>query len=669
MTADAEHKPLLRGVRMRRLYCALAAGFACHVGAASIPVADELELAQLPLDDLLRIEVIGATRYAQPLSDTPASVTVIGAEELRTQAYRNIGEALSTVRGVYTSSDRNYTYLGVRGFNRSGDYNSRVVLLTDGARRNDALYDQAFIGNESPVEMDWVKRLEFVSGPSSAVYGGNALFGIVNLVMLDGSDVNGTRVSIDAGSGQSRRIGLVAGQALDGGGDWFVGFAAYGAEGEDHYYRDFGGGPYGGWARGIDGERYRKAYGKLRFGNWRLTGSFAVREKAMPGAPYGTVFGEPGNDILDRNGFVELSYDGMLGTGWQQHFSIFNGDYLYQGDYRYEGGIANRDEAVAHWRGLNYRLQGMAGAEHRWMLGTEAQWNTTLEQLNFDRKPYVEALRTNDPSSTFGVFVQDEWRFHPLWLLNLSLRHDKHSDYAAILSPRLALIYQPDEDLTLKAALVHSYRPPNAYERFYADGVAQKANPALEPERMRSVEFAADFRLGRSGRAGVSVYRNVIYDMVGEQFDANDGLWAFANLPRVRAHGIELDAEQVWSGGYSLRGSVAWQRSQMNDGSTLENSPRLLGKLVFSMPVDTRWKLAGQWQGMTSRQSKADRVAGHGLLNVVLSTLPSVGCGEWSLGVYNLTDQRYADPASSSFVQDRIEQDRRQFRVRWQVAL
>lgn len=61
--------------------------------------ADAGELAQLSLDDLLRVEVQSATRYAQPLADSPASVTVIDEDELRDHSYRNLAEALSTVRG------------------------------------------------------------------------------------------------------------------------------------------------------------------------------------------------------------------------------------------------------------------------------------------------------------------------------------------------------------------------------------------------------------------------------------------------------------------------------------------------------------------------------------------------------------------------------------------
>jgi len=198
---------------------ALCFGASTHAGG---PLADATELAQMSLDDLLRVEVRGASRYAQPLADSPASVTVIEQHELQRHGYRNLAEALSSVPGAYVSNDRNYSYLGVRGFNRPGDYNSRILLLTDGARRNDALYDQAQIGNESPIELDWVKRLEFVSGPASAVYGANALFGIVNAVMLDGGDINGARLTADVGSGVSRRLGLLAGQRIDSEHEWFL---------------------------------------------------------------------------------------------------------------------------------------------------------------------------------------------------------------------------------------------------------------------------------------------------------------------------------------------------------------------------------------------------------------------------------------------------------------
>lgn len=161
------------------------------------------DLADLALEDLLQVEVSSASRFSQSIEEAPASVTVLGEDELRERGYGTLAEALVTAPGVYSSNDQSYTYLGVRGFNRPGDYGTRILLLTDGARRNDPLFDQALLGNEAPIEIDWVKRLEFVPGPASAIYGSNALFGTANAVMLSGGDINGARVSVDAGSEQA----------------------------------------------------------------------------------------------------------------------------------------------------------------------------------------------------------------------------------------------------------------------------------------------------------------------------------------------------------------------------------------------------------------------------------------------------------------------------------
>ena len=638
--------------------------------AAMAALPDAAGLAEMSLDDLLRVEVVGAARHAQPLSDSPASVTVIPEDELRRQSYRNLGEALASVPGVYTSNDRNYTYLGVRGFNRPGDYNSRILLLTDGARRNDALFDQAHVGNESPIEIDWVKRLEFVSGPASAVYGANALFGIANAIMLDGGDVNGSRVTLEAGTGNSKRLGLVAGQRLDGDRDWFVGFAAYGAQGKDLYYPEFDQGASNGWARGLDGEKYQKAYGKFRWGNWRLTGSFSSRDKDIPNAPFATAFGESGTRTVDQHGLLELAYDGVISAGWQQQFRLFNGSYRYDGNYRYTGALDNRDESRANWVGGDYRLSYTAIPLHKLMFGAEAQWNTRLLQRNFDVNPRNLILDNDSPSHTMGFFAQDEWRFAPQWLLNLGLRYDKHSDYSAIVSPRLALIYQPSQRLTLKAMAGSAYRAPNAFERFYDDGgILQKPNAKLQPERIRSTELAADFRLGQSGRAGISLYRNQMHDMIDQVTDPADGLLVYSNQSKVRAHGIEIDGENRWSDGYRLRGSVAWQQSTMADGSTLVNSPRLLGKLIFGVPVAYGWTASGEWLGMSERLSWRGSVPGYGIANLMLSSAPLARVGQFSLGIYNLGNRSYLDPTSSAFVQNAIEQDRRQFRLRWVLAL
>jgi iron complex outermembrane receptor protein len=636
--------------------------------ATAIPT-DTAELKDLALEDLLRVNVVSASLFSQSTTEAPATVTVIGEEELRQRGYRDLAEALVTLPGVYSSNDRSYTSLGVRGFNRPGDYGSRILLLTDGARRNDPIYDQALFGNEAPIEMDWVKYLEFVSGPASAVYGANALFGTVNAVMLGGGDINGSRVTLETGTNDTKRLGLVAGQKVDEDREWFLGFAAYKANGGDLYFPEFDNGVTDGRARGINGEGYQKAYAKFRWGNWRLTGNHSARKKDVPTAWYGTSFGESGTWTRDESGLIDLRYDGDDNTAWQPSFRAFAGRYRFNGGYRYAPAPDAQDSAAADWMGGEFHLAYADIPRHRLLFGIDTQRNTRVEQRYFEIDPRHDILNTNNPSRRVSLFVQDEWRFQPNWLLNLALRRDKNRDFAAVTSPRVALIWQATQRLTLKAMTGNAYREPNAYERFYNDGgVSQFGNANLRPEQISSTELAAGYRFGPSGRVGLSVYRNRMRDLIAQAADPS-GITTYDNQNLTHARGVEIDAENQWAGGYRLRGSVAWQQSRLENGQTLADSPKWMGKLAFGAPVAGSWTASGELLGFASRHGDNGPVPGYGIVNLSLSSAPVARLGQFSATIYNLGNRRHFDPSNTSLIQSAIEQDRRQFRLRWTLAL
>ena len=95
------------------------------------------DLTDVPLEQLLELEVFSASKFVQKVSAAPSAVTVITAADIRTYGYRSLAEILRSMRGLYVSYDHNYSYVGVRGFSRPGDYNTRVLLLLDGYRLND----------------------------------------------------------------------------------------------------------------------------------------------------------------------------------------------------------------------------------------------------------------------------------------------------------------------------------------------------------------------------------------------------------------------------------------------------------------------------------------------------------------------------------------------------
>lgn len=626
------------------------------------------DLADLPLEHLLELEVEGASRFMQPLSEAPAAVSVVTAEDIRRFGYRNVGEALQSLRGVYTTNERDYTYLGIRGFARPGDYNTRMLMMADGLRLNDPIYDSAPIGHEAPLEMEWIKRLEFIPGPGSALYGANAIFGVANAVLFTGSDLNGSRVSADVGSHGLARVGLLSGRHEADGRDWVVGVSAYQRRGADLHFREFESpGTSDGIARGLDAERYLKAFAKLDSGAWQVAAGLSARRKDVPTAYYGTLFDTPGNFIQDDYGYVSVGHSKTLSTDWTQNLRMRAGAYRYQGEYVYAG-LRSRDETAANWWGVDYLLTYTGLRDHKVLIGSEVQRNQHLKQRYFDVEPAADYLDDHRAGNAVGLFVQDEWRIGQRWMTNLGVRFDRLSGFSAV-SPRAALIYHPVPAAALKLLHGRAFRPPNSYERFYHDGNAsQKANPDLRPERIVTNELVADYAFSPSLRVSASYYRYRLKNLVEQVTDPADALAVFINRAPIDAQGLEAEVESLFRNGMRIKGSLGRQTVRQPFGDTV-NSPQRIGKLQIDGPVfGPRWLIGLGLRAMSRRHGVNGDVPGHVVGNLVLTRKDTDRLGEWGFGVYNISGHRYLDPASWSLTQTAVPQDGREYRLTWKLG-
>jgi len=145
-------------------------------------------------------KVYGASKYEQNTTQAPASVSIVTADEIRKYGYRTLADVLRGMRGLYVSDDRNYSYLGVRGFLRPGDYNTRVLVLVDGHRINENIYDARLLRARwhRRRRPDRARRVH--PRASSSIYGSSAFFGVINVITRSAADIRGVNVSAEAGS-------------------------------------------------------------------------------------------------------------------------------------------------------------------------------------------------------------------------------------------------------------------------------------------------------------------------------------------------------------------------------------------------------------------------------------------------------------------------------------
>jgi len=146
--------------------------FACTLATlakaqAPLPAGVPAKPEELTLADLgaIRVDTVnGASQFVQQVIEAPSSVTIITADQIQKHGYRTMAEALGSAPGLYISNDRSYNYLGMRGFSRPGNYNNRVLVLIDGHRLNDNIYDAAFLGGAFPTDIDLIQRIEVIRG-------------------------------------------------------------------------------------------------------------------------------------------------------------------------------------------------------------------------------------------------------------------------------------------------------------------------------------------------------------------------------------------------------------------------------------------------------------------------------------------------------------------------
>jgi iron complex outermembrane receptor protein len=629
------------------------------------------DLAEASLEELGTIQVYSASKHMQSASDAPSSVTVVTADEIQKYGFRTLADILESVRGFYITYDRDYSFVGVRGFGRLGDWNSCVLVLVDGHRINDNVLGEGFLGSEFLVDVDLIERVEIIRGPSSSLYGAQAFLAVINVITRKPPQIKGFELSFAPAS-----FGTYQGRASYGGQykgiDMMLSGTFFNSQGPTLFFPQFDSPATNyGITRNTDYESFQHVLTTISFHGFTLQGLFSAHDKGVPTGYFGTVFNDPSTANLDYHQYLDLSYQHSVSENWSLTARTSYDQDRLQAPLAYFTGLPDNSTTVdvysfrGNWWDGEVKLSGTLLEKHKITLGTEI-----TDNLRQDQGFYAPSgsVFTPDPYSSviWALYAQDEFAIIPKLRLSAGLRYDHYSIFGGTANPRLGLIYHVFHPTTLKLLYGTAFGAPEPWELKPDDGGPSANNLQLGPEKIRSVEGVVEQTLGEHFALSGSVFRNRISDLVSVE-TVLDGTELYQNVGKVNATGVEVELDGHLASGIKGRASYSYVNAENPaTNQVLTNSPQHLGKLDVSVPVMKQRLFAGlDAQYTSSVQTLAgNTLSGFSVLNFTMLGHTLGKHLDLSASVYNVFNKKYFDPGRPEDPEDSIQQDGRIFRIK-----
>ncbi len=508
-----------------------AQGYAAARQTISIPHSgDPVTIVLAPDPVALEALTVTGTRKGAAVGESPVKVQIVPASVLQRNATNNLSETVQYVNGLYTQVDCGVCYTNnIRINGMEGPY---TAILIDGMPLMSSLASVYGLNGINPA---MIEQLEIIKGPSSTLYGSEAMAGVVNVITkdprftprwtLDLSATSDAEANVDfaVSSDPGDLTGLVSGNLayndrfVDDNGDGFSDFPlvrrgilfAKGELSEDGQRRG------GLTARYLFEDRFGgvKAWERRHRGSDSLYGESVVTNR------------------------VELI--GSWLPGWSDRLRLegsytFHHQDSYYGDERY---LANQHVAVANL------LWSERRGPHDLLAGLTARY----QAYDDDTPATSEAERRLIP----GLLIQDEVRWSPGFSTLAGLRADQHDDHGLILSPRLALKWEPWESTALRLNAGTGFRVVNLFTEDHAalTGAREVVIVSeLQPERSRSVTLNLNqvLEFGPSPMmVDLDLFHTHFSNKIVPDYDQDPNLIVYDNLPgHAVSRGVSLAFNQ-----------------------------------------------------------------------------------------------------------------------------
>lgn len=622
---------------------AVAASALLHLTAATPSRAssggNDDELAELLSENV----VSGASRSDEIASDAPATTTTITANDIRRYGIRSIAEAINFLgMGLITQDPLHSVEVGGRGVLLTADFGNHVLLVVDGHVMNEPWDGTAYFEQGAGIPMEIIDHIELVLGPGSVLYGGNAMFGVVNVVTKRPASYQGVHAVGEIGAspehgrdgaftsfaagdlGKSYRIGTGIGHELtlfgkplqltaqaelyrqDGPS---FDFAPQTVTNDDGSPKNIGKrAPLGVWG-GRTHHQYTTTvpalYSRLVWGDVSVAARAAQYDRTTPYVngfnQTLSDFDEPRSNERDRWVSVDIQHRGRVGHKLTTLTRAYADLYDYrQHDFVSEGGdcaIATdgrcfqRVTGRSRWLGLELQAQYDWIGDERLttMLGVDGRVRDVGGQVD------VQDYDSGKPAGTIGkkyltelvgaAYVQQRYSPVPFLHLNGGLRYDADPRGGSRLSPRAAVAVNTWRGGVMKAIYSEAFRAPTFYESFYEDAKQRRAAD-LGSEVVRSVEATIEQKAGRH-RFLMGAFRTWWKDMIFLEAIGDD-TYMYRNAASIDNYGYNARAEGAvgdLSYGFSLTGAHT-RRSTPDGTEALPTAPQLYGnaRVAYDLP-------------------------------------------------------------------------------------
>lgn len=511
------------------------AGIMIDIGAI---VLTEIAIQSQPI-------VVTASKYAQNLQDIPLSISSVSAQEISYRNATRVDEALKYVSGVNMNRDQ----VNIRGSNGySYGVGSRIMLLIDGIPyiTGDS---QALVFESIPVNQ--IETIEVQKGAGSALYGSNALGGVINILTKPIEEKPETNIRFYGGlydspyheewkwSDRTRYLhGLYVkySQKIK---DIGFSFGVSKDENDSHRMND--------WNR-----RYnistKVEYDVSPFSRLMIYANYMDqrRENFLYWQNLNNALVPADDQIGER---VEAQrYN--ISTTFRQ---IFSDKQFYKVSAIW---FHNRFED-------NIGLNGNSSSSD--YINLDFQYNVDLEKhfLTFGLSPTYNRVASDIFGSRIGynmaIYIQDDIKVTDIWQLSTGLRYDvfemQELESDQSLNPKFGVVAKPYDDTAFRASMGSGFRAPSMAEAFTstaAGGLIVRPNPDLKPERSVSSELGWNQIYGTSLYTDAAVFYNYFWDLIEGGFvqseDQTENFLQFNNVTEARVFGLELNLNwQIWA--------------------------------------------------------------------------------------------------------------------------